>query len=285
MKKVWSILLIGSALALVYNIVMFWFPIKRNAYYSNEERAEGYVFDKHQYEVVTVGSSLSGAFEGRSLFDKNYFNLYMPHYGSCAGIEIIRRSNKIPKQLFVEINHIDRGVDSSVVKDIFENELYKVKYYLPLLQTRNKFLTNFVDKFKKPTSSVNKQKPPAVLFHKLLINAREEWANEPDKKSFNELYNRMAQSLDIFASKGCKICFFEMPIDSSIRNSKLISYQRKRMMELAKQKGFDFVPSDTSRAYQTGDGIHLLQGDRDIYVKYLKQKISMLNNVHSIAKI
>jgi hypothetical protein len=285
MKKVWMIFLIGGLLALAYNMVMYLHPIKRNAFYSNEERAEGYVFDKHQYEVVTVGSSLSGAFEGRSLFDKNYFNLFMPHYGSCAGIEIIRRSNKIPKQLFVEINHIDRGIDSSVIKDVFENDFYKLKYYLPLLQTRNKFLTNFVDKFKKPTSSVNKQKPPAALFNKLLLSAREEWANEPNIASFDHQFDRLAQSLDLFAAKGCKIAFFEMPIDSSIRNSKLISYQRGRMMELAKQKGFNFIPSDTSRAYQTGDGIHLLQGDRDIYVKYLKHKIAELNNIHQIAKI
>jgi hypothetical protein len=285
MKKVWLILLVGTGMAVAYNMIMYWFPVKRHAYYTNEERAEGFVFDSKKYDVVTVGSSLSGAFEGRNLFDKSYYNLYMPHYGSCAGVEIIRRSNKIPKQLFVEINHIDRGIDSSVIEDVFDDDLYYAKYYIPVLQARNKLFTNVVDEFKKPSSSVNKQKPPVALYNKLLRSAQSEWGKQPDERKFDVQFNRLAQSLDAFADKGCKIAFFEMPIDSSIRNSKLLSYQRERMVELAKQKGYDFIPSDNSRAYQTGDGIHLLQGDRDIYVKYLKQKISTLNNAHSIAKI
>lgn len=277
MKKVWQIILIGLALAVFYNLFLFLVPIKRNAYYNNDERAEAYVFSKQKFDTVTVGSSLCGAFEGRSLFKKDYFNLFMPHTGSCTGVEIIMRRKKIPVELFLEINHIDRGIDTAVIKDVFGTPYYKYEYYLPVLQKKGKLLINLLDKTKPPVSTVNKVRPPAELYNKLLASAQKEWSDYPDKRSFDNQYDHLSASLDFIASKGCKIYFFEMPMDSSLRHSKLITYQRARMTMLARQKNYTFIPADTSRAYNTGDGIHLLQADRNIYVKYLRTAISASN--------
>ena len=273
MKKIWRILLVCLILTIVYNMVIFWFPVKRNTYFTNQDRTEAFVFDKKDFNVIIVGSSLSGAFEEINPFSKSYFNLFLPFTGSCTGVDIIRRSGKIPKHLFVEINHIDRGTDTVLIKDVFEDGLYPFKYHVPMLQTKNKLLTNFIALIKKPSSRTNRQKPPAALYGKLLKSAQKEWAEYPDKKKFDQQINQLSQSLALFTNKGCKVYFFEMPIDSSIRNSVLMKFQRERIKALAKQNNYVFIPADTSRTYQTGDGVHLLQADRNAYVKYFKDQI------------
>jgi hypothetical protein len=269
--------LLAFLLAIGYNLFVYLAPVKRNAYYSNEERLEAYVFSKAQYGIVSVGSSLSGAFEGRSLFEDNYFNLFASRTGSGTGIEIIRRSNKIPQKLYIEINHIDRGIDSALIQGAFDNALYPYKYYIPVLQTRNKMLVNILDMGKKQASTVNKVKPPEPLYSRLYKEAEDEWGRFPEQKTFDREFARLVESLDIFAAKGCKIYFFEMPIDSKLIHSNRLNFQRDRVLTLVKQKGYIFIPSDTSRAYNTGDGVHLLQADRDIYVQYLKTKIKEMN--------
>ena len=41
-------------------------------FYTNDERTEEYVYAKKDFPIVLVGSSLSGAFEGRNLFNQPY---------------------------------------------------------------------------------------------------------------------------------------------------------------------------------------------------------------------
>lgn len=267
MKKVLSIFLLTGLLVFLYNLKLIYYPYDRIAYYTNEECAEAYVFENKQIDIVFVGSSLSGTFDGRNPVGDGFFNLSMPGSGACTGVEIVRRSNKIPKQLFIEINHLDRGIDSIFIQKIFEDNFYSLKKYFPILQERNKFLVNLID-MDRSGNNGNINRPPSELYNNLLGDAQNYWSEFPDSSKFEFNFNRLSHSLDYFSDRGCEIVFFEISMDSSLTNSNLLSFQRSEVLRLVKEKGYSFVPADTSRSYSTGDGVHLLRNDREIYVDY-----------------
>jgi hypothetical protein len=276
-KKVSRVLIIGFLLLLAYNAFLFFFPLKKNVFYTNDERVEEFIYSKKYYPIVLVGSSLGGVFEGKVMFDQPYFNLFLPVTDACTGVEVLRRSKKIPKKLFVEINHIDRGIDTALIENTFETPLFRLKYYLPFLLKKNKLLPNIVDRLKKPVSSGrNSQRPPPVLFNQLLASARSEWSVLPDSNYFGRQLEILNSSLKYLSAKGCDIYFYEVPMDSSLTNSKLLRYQRAYCMRLAARNGYHFIPTDTSRVYDTGDGIHMLEKDADLYTRYFIKELNSL---------
>jgi len=274
MKKVSYIFLVFFILLIVYSLFLKLHPLKKTVFYTNEERVEEFVYSKKGYPIVLVGSSLSGAFELQSIFNQPYFNLFLPITGAATGIEVIRRTNKIPKELFVEINHIDRGVDSTLMHETFDEPLYTIKYDLPFLLKKNQIIPNIVDRIKKPQNHIiNAVQPPPVLYNALLLKAQQEWKQLPDTAKFNKELARIKSVLADFSSKGCRIYFYEMPMDASLNNSPLLTYQRNYFTKLAAEKGYVMIKTDTSRQYLTGDGDHLLSGDADIYIKYFQGQV------------
>lgn len=245
--------------------------MKKNVFYKNDERIEEFVYSKRHFPVVIVGSSLSGFFQNKSLFQGNYFDLYLPMTGSCSGIEVIRKSNKIPKRLFIEINKAYKGLDTSLMHNIFETPLYKIRQFCPVFQRKNQLLPNIIDRIKTPVvNDINNQKPPAILFSKLMDDVKKEWYSLPDTVMLKKQFTRLTQSIQEFSKKGCEIYFFELPMDSSLFNSVLLCYQRNYFTKVAKQNGFTYISADTSHTYNTGDGIHLLKEDVAMYLHYFK---------------
>jgi hypothetical protein len=280
MKKIISIVVFGAVILTAYNVFLIFFPLKRPAYV-NKGRVENFIYSKEYYPVVLAGSSLSGIFEetkAKEILGKNYYNLYMPYWGACTGVEVLRLSNRIPKKLFVEINQVHRGTDTNMVRDIFTSPIYKFKNILPFTFEKNKLVPNMIDRFKKTAvNKANSSRPPAELYNNLLKRNQKSYAIIEDKKYVDGQISLLSNTLKEFAAKGCEIYFYEMPMDSSLRYSKLIVYERNYFMNFAKQGQFHFIPADTSRAYKTGDGEHMLESERFVYLDYLKRQLAEID--------
>jgi hypothetical protein len=247
-----------------YSIFLKLFPLKKTVFYSNEERVEEFAYNKDNFPIVLVGSSLSGAFESYRLFNQPYFNLFLPNTGAATGIDILKRTNKIPRKLFIEIN---------LMHEIFDEPLHTIKYDLPFLLKKNQLIPNLIDRVKTPHNNIiNAQQPPPVLYNALLLKAQEEWKKLPDTVKFNQQLEHIKAVLNLFSSKGCRIYFYEMPMDHNLYHSPLLTYQRNYFSRLAAEKGYTFIKCDTSRNYLTGDGDHLLSNDGAIYTKYFESQ-------------
>lgn len=274
MKKLKSLFLFAFILLVAYNIFLFAFPLKKTVFYTNEERTEEYIYGKTNYAAILVGSSLSGAFEEAKIFEEDYFNLYLPFTGASTGLDIIKRSDKIPKRLFIEINYMNRGIDSNLINSIFSSPLYKLKYFLPFLLSKNKIFTNLMDRVKSPNNNkTNESRPADHLYNELITKARSEWNQTPDTNLLRIKMDISRQAVSQIAGKKCEIFFYEMPMDSSITNSPLIVFQRNYYMGLCEKEGYNFIGLDKSRNYETGDGLHLLRNDANIYINYFRKEI------------
>jgi len=190
MKKIRLIFISFGILTTAYLLFLAFFPLKKNVFYTNDERTEEYIYSKKDFPIVLVGSSLSGAFEGRHLFNQPYFNLFLPFTGCFTGIEIIRNVQKRPKFLFIEINQFHNGIDSSLIKEILDSPLSRFKNLVPFLQKKNKLFPNLIDRIKKPVAiNINNSAPPAIQFKQLLFSTQKEWHIIPEKKCKIKFYD------------------------------------------------------------------------------------------------
>lgn len=277
MKKITIVILYTILLLVLYNVWLFVFPLKKQVFYTNEERIQEYLYDGVEYNTVLLGSSLSGIFERNDIFKDKNFMLYLPFSGSATGLEILHRTEKVPQRLFIEINHVNRGVDSNIMHSIFDQPLYTMRFYLPFLQTKNKILPNFIDRVKSPANNkVNDNKPADELFNTLLNKEKKEWSDIKEESLLKSKLNHTENLITEFAAKGCQIIFYEMPMDSSLTNQPVINYQRNFFKALATKNNYSFIEVDTSKAYQTGDGVHLLRKDADIYLEYFRKELEKI---------
>ena len=165
----------------LYSLFLHIYPLSKRVFYTNEERIEEFLYSRKEVPIVLVGSSLSGAFEGRRLFDTPYFNLFLPFAGGSTGLEIIRKSNRFPKILFFETNHSDRAIDSNLLAGFFKNPFSELKNRIPFLLKKNKLLNNVIDRLKQPVEKrTNIDQPPALLYASLLAASIKEWAKIAD---------------------------------------------------------------------------------------------------------
>ncbi len=281
MKKLTTLLIYAFLLLVLYNVWLFIFPLKKQVFYTNEERIQEYLYDGVDYNTVLLGSSLSGIFERNDIFKDKNFMLYLPFSGSATGLEILNKTNKVPQRIFIEINHVNRGVDSNIMHSIFDQPLYTMRYYLPFLQTKNKILPNVIDRVKSPANNkVNDNKPADALFNTLLDKELKEWSEIKDIEILNAKLKHAEDLIARFAARGCQIIFYEMPMDSSLTNQPVISHQRNFFSSLATKHHYSFIQVDTSMAYQTGDGVHLLRKAADIYLEYFRKELGKISGAN-----
>ena len=274
MKKITLILISCSIMTLTYLFFLVFLPLKTNVFYTNDERTEEYIYSKKEFQIVLVGSSLSGAFEGRHLFNQPYFNLYLPYTGCCTGIEIIRLAHKYPKYLFIEVNHFDRGIDSSLIGEIFNSPLSGFKGKVAFLQKKNKFFLNLIDRIKKPVAlKTNNQAPPQALYKYLLAATQKEWQSLPKANKMQIQFSHMTSTLDYLAGKGTEIVFYEVPMDSSLNSSNLLVYQRRLFEKYALKKGYPYIHTNQAGIFKTGDGVHMLEKDAERFYLFFKTQI------------
>ena len=264
-------------LIICYSVFLKARPLKKNVFYTNEERVEEFIYGSENYPIIEVGSSLSGVFENKQIFDKPCLDLFLPSSNACTGVEIVLNSKKVPEKLFIEINELYKGFDDKLIATIFDEPLHTIKYSFPVLLKKNKIIPNIIDRVKKPYNTViSKERPPAVLFDALMINSRREWSEKLDTVKFKRDMIRLQIDVQALIKKGCKICFYEMPMDSSFIQLPVISYTRNYFDKLCTEKGYHFIKIDTSRNYVTGDGEHLLLDEGDIYLKYFVGEASKI---------
>ncbi|MBI3883429.1 MAG: hypothetical protein HY305_04230 [Sphingobacteriales bacterium] len=274
-----NILLFGLGLFVLYNIVLFLFPIKKEIYFTNTQKAEQYVYSDKHYSLVCVGSSLSGPISKENLQRNNFFNLSFPYYGSCFGVEIIYLSGKIPDTILIEANHISRGFGKKFTDDLFNPFLYRPRFIFPFLQEKNKFFPFVIEKL-KPSHAVplNKEIVNPEFFAKLMDKARVISKELPDTVLFNKDLQKLKERLDYFASKGCKIIFYEMPIEKELENYPATVLERNMVKNYFTDKKFTHLPLDTINIYKTGDGNHLLAESFEVYNHFLHEQISKLSD-------
>ena len=116
------------------------FPIShRLAQSQNQEniiKSENYIFNLNTDSNLIIGTSLSSRIVFKYL--NNTSDLTLSGLSIYDGINILFRTNKKPKKIFIESNFIFKNMDDNFSNDLFSNPNFYLKKSFSFLRENNK---------------------------------------------------------------------------------------------------------------------------------------------------
>ena len=254
-----------------YNVYLTEFPLKNVGYYTVQEKAEEFAFNDNSYfDTILVGSSLVGKFGHIKIFQgKRFLNLFLDGNSASTGLELIIRSGKLPKVIFVETHHLQIGLNKSLINSVFQG--YGLKQFLPALQSKNKLLPVIFKKIKPQREiAVSRNEYYSQIFYQMMELKKQEYNSISDSVTYCKHLRVVDSQLQYLHSQGCMIYLFEVPIEKELALSQRANFLRMKNHEMLSSTHYHWVPYDYTNFYNTNDGIHLLKSESYIYEKYLE---------------
>ncbi|MFZ1688597.1 MAG: hypothetical protein WAU70_14305, partial [Flavobacteriales bacterium] len=130
-----------AVLTLGYAAFVKWVPINydtgQHLQGSNRIKAEGYLYSEGEapHDVI-VGSSLAFRMVADSLKPGTY-NLAVGGLSFQEGLDIITRSGRWPKRVFIETNILFRKYDEGFIKAVTNPVMFAARTQAPVLRERN----------------------------------------------------------------------------------------------------------------------------------------------------
>jgi hypothetical protein len=260
---------------------LHWFIIPEGLYVEAHTSKESYMKiqrylylpDKFQLNGVIVGSSMSGGISEGCI--PGVYNFALCKCNALQGAEVLIKSNKFPKYVFVEINRMENIYDTNFITERFDPVMYyprKLNIALregkqPLVFLGGLFWIYFNRRqLKQPGNQEQCQK----IFENML-NMQKDRYNKPDSIQIAKNVSVLKRYVTILEAKGVKVIFFEMPINPELIKTPLSNISRELIKKTFPSCRYDYIPMDSSNSYKTLDGIHI-GGDEVIrYTEFFKK--------------
>jgi hypothetical protein len=246
----------------------YWIPGQQRANYLN---AQEYIHHSAQDLNVMVGSSMANELS-QEVLGSNYAKLTFPAGGPFTGLEIIDQTGKKPPVILIETNTLLKDVDEPMLADVLSPWRRKLREVSPIFKEANRpsnfqigMLDGLASKFRKPqatpqggTTAEVKPVDSAVLDAMMEVH-RGHLKKAPDEKVLATKIQRMGELVDRFTAVGCKCVFFELPVHPSLAALAQPVAIRNAMAARFPADRYRWVRFDSTRDYQTSDGIHLVR--------------------------
>ena len=255
-------------------------------------RAQRYLYEKPPNEKVILGSSLSLRLNGQTL-GPDYFKLTFGGASVFNGLEIVRRANKHPAVVLIEINQVAWDEDKALLHDLFEPWRMKLRYYAPIFREEGR-PANFVNgigealvhaacqwgsrllghapppELSPGSGALN----PALLSRLMRLHHDETLAVAPPNLAGRA--NRLGDYVEPLIRDGSICVFYEMPIDASLTNLPLPVAVRKAMEARFPKDKYHWLNFPRDHDYDTYDGLHLSQAEAD---RLTETMVAQLNQI------
>jgi len=264
-----------------YNMALLvWHPritTFQSQWIANYSRAETYLYKNPRPKVIIVGSSMSARLHDDKL-DGDVHNMSFGAGSVLTGLEIIKRSEYMPKLICVETNIIERGANEGMIKSLFTPVVWRMKKHLIVLQytyqPMNIVLTLVNSRFGQQYEEQKNEKPNEGVF-KVEIARHLEAEGRVDGLNNSKEICEIKELIEYFCSRGVKVMFFQMPVYKDIASSERY-LQRKKILGLAfndMNVEWSQAGNDCGGKYLTADGIHLTPRSAGEFTKELNHTI------------
>lgn len=247
-------------LFLVYNTFLILKQPKinmlQNQWQQNYSFAQDFIYEKRKADNIIVGSSMAARINNDWL-PHNFYNLSFGGGSVLTGLEIIKKSGFIPKNLYIENNIIFREKDTTMIDGLFYPVLWQVKRYIPALKEKYQPLNLVISKLKggygKNHAEQMNEKRDEKIFNMTFSRQQENYNRS--LKNYNDELNDLKRLIFYFEKQGVNIVFFETPIDDRLAKSTSSIEQRTIIKDNFKNKWLNLPTNDN---YSTADGIHMI---------------------------
>lgn len=271
------ILVIFIVFFILYNLfIIIYKPnitMLQNQLQQNYSYAQDFIYEKKTPNII-VGSSMAARMKNEFLAD-NYYNLSFGGGSVLTGLEIIKRSGFVPKNIYIENNVIFRNQDKRMLENLFYPILSDVKKYVPALKEKYQPLNVLSSMIKGSYGRSHDEQ---------MNKKRDEDIFDSNLKRHLNNYNKSLDNYDIeldklknlisyFETKNTAVIFFEMPMHSNLTFSIKAKEQRKILKENFVNKWMT-LPNNSK--YKTTDGIHLMYESAYRFSKKFEKEIIKL---------
>jgi len=292
-------ILVSIILLLIYEVLLQTCVIKtgitQNQRHSNTVIAEKFILNETEGSAILVGSSIGARLNQEELGDK-IFNLSLGGLGVFDGMELIRKLNRIPNQLLIEINVLKRGASEPFDSEFKYLEVKKISLksksfqsiYQPagivgewfgysvigkiFYKLKLKLLSS--DTFKKKEQKESKNqfvKVDSLIQEKL----RKSIVETVDSLKIRNNILKLRNTIELIKPK--KIIFVQIPSGYSVNHSLNNQFTIEELHKMViKNTQIDFFIPDSLDLYDTTDGVHLEFNSAKLFSK--KMKMYLLNS-------
>jgi len=281
MKLLRNSILISVFLLAIYECVCrhiyptLAFQSGENQSIGNYIRAQSYIYDHSDAQVVIVGSSLSFRLN-TGLLPSRVFNLSFGGLSALEGMNIVMRVNTLPQTLYVETNALGR--DFSELSEYFDNQvlnpmrrwMISLRFAARPLILAQSVLRSRVDRAWRMVigNSAASGETPATIAPKedaptlsLLSVQKREKQIPLSSEAQARLIARLRTNITFFERHGVKVIFFEMPIHSELCDAPMqVSIRRLLHTEF---RTHPYIRITDCGTVTPRDGIHLSGADAE----------------------
>lgn len=292
----------GLAVALLVAYNMFvsqftrpWFFPAPNMFHNNRICAQELIFGQRRCDVIVVGTSMT-----RTLVDalpENWCNMGLNGLSSLDGLEIVSRAGMKPSLILVEVNVMDRLLNTEFVESLFVPGLGFLRERLPALQARYEPASfalgcwrvargyrqwrhegrNAKKKTHTDDSESRGQSARHANFASMFIQQGiVKRQTLPDRLIVEQYVARLKAHVDILMAAGISVILFELPEHESLFHSPARNYERQVLREMIPGSAYIYLPTPECRMYQTSDGSHLDAPSAARYCQYLVPAVNRI---------
>ena len=267
----------------VITIKPWWWKAAQHQWQNNKVSAQNVFYADSAYSSIIVGSSMSERVHIDSA--PGIYNLALSGLSIFDGLNVITRSNKYPKKVFVEINVITRDTNQDFSSSMFSPVLMPLRKYFVALRERNQpiaalgtrlynHVSDWTDVHLKPApkskaAEVNRKS----IYTTNLAMHKKEYNSIPDVTLLHNNFELLHQYLAQLEAHNVQVIFFEMPVDNQLQEMPMPKAVRKAFLQQFPKDKYRYIFLPDSVAFETVDGIHLTADGARQYSAYFKQNM------------
>jgi len=258
-NKIYRIVIIFVVLFIFYNVYLIVqkpnVTMLQNQWQNNYSFAQDFIYDNKAKNII-VGSSMAARIQNKFL-PKNYYNLSFSGGSVLTGLEIIKRSGFIPKNIYIENNIIFRHEDNKLLNILFYPFLWEIKKYVPSLREKYQPLNLIISKIKGAYGKTHDELLKISRDNNIydLSMKRQQKNYDKNLKQYDIKLKQLKNLVKYFEVQGTKITFFEMPIDINLAKS-IKAKEQRNVIKVNFKNNWMRLPDNDE--YTTTDGIHLI---------------------------
>lgn len=242
---------------------------------ANYHRSQAFVLNAPANAEVIAGSSMSDRLDARELGPERV-KLTFPGGGPLTALEIIRRSGRVPSVLWFETNLIVRDADESLISDATDAWRVELRRKSPAFTEHGRPSAYGVGIFRTlfgracrvvpalggaaPAPSAGVPLDPAV-FEGMMRTNRRGLSIPPDAADLGRRVELIGQQVDSLQKAGCKVVFFEMPVEPTLTGLAEPAAIREAMRKRFPADHYRWLDLSRETPWQTTDGIHLMPSE------------------------
>lgn len=280
------------SLFLIYTLFIYflapkWWTASQHQWQENIVKAQQFLYNKKEtFQNIIIGSSLSS----RLIMDSipETYNLSFAGQSIFDGLNIVCNSNKSIKNVFIEINVVDRAENKNFTSSLNSILYYPKKKLISLRDDKQpiavmgyQFSFRVTEKIIRKIKSflglsIKKENKIDNFFSKLLKLEINDYSKPPSQSLLKESFINLKNYVSILEKKNTNIIFFEMPVNQNLTYlSKATTIRNSFYRNFPKSK-YKYIKLPDTIKFVTGDGVHLTVEESLIYTSYLKKNMKNL---------